>query len=98
MERRTDYRHGLQYELTLTDRDERTVLGALTTTNVSATGLRFTSPEPHGLAVGARFEVRMLTKATGRADADAMVLSTEATLIRTSESAGSMVFDRPLAY
>ena len=98
MERRTDYRHGLRYELTLTDPQRQTLPQLMITENVSASGLRFTSTEPHGLAVGSRFEVRMVAPVIGKAKCDSMVLSTDATLVRVDERAGAVVFDRPLAY
>jgi hypothetical protein len=69
MERRKDYRHGLRYELTLTEERDRRVLVDLVTTDVSASGLRFRAPEPHDYPVGTRFEVRMLAELQDRAEA-----------------------------
>ncbi len=98
MERRIDYRHGLRYELTLTDPQRRTLPQVMVTENVSASGLRFTTAEPHDLVVGSRFEVRMVASAVGRGKSEPMVLSTDATLVRVAEREGAVVFDRPLAY
>ena len=98
MERRTDYRHGLRYELTLTDPQRRTLPQLMVTEDVSASGLRFTTTEPHDLVVGSRFEVRMVASTIGRAESEPMVLSTDATLVRIGERDGAVVFDRPLAY
>ena len=74
MERRTDYRHGLQYELTLTDPHRRTVPQPVVTADVSASGLRFTTVEPHGLVIGTRVEVRMLAPVSGKPADDPMML------------------------
>ena len=98
MERRIDYRHGLRYELTLTDPQRRTLPQVMITENVSASGLRFTTTEPHDLVVGSRFEVRMVAPVIGKSKSDSMVLSTDATLVRAEERSGAVVFDRPLAY
>ena len=66
MERRRDYRLGLEYELTLTDERDGKVWSGLVTADVSATGLAFRSKEPHGFHVGERFEVRLLAQVDGR--------------------------------
>ena len=98
MERRKDYRIGLRYELTLTSESDGRVWSGLVTADVSATGLSFESREPHGLGVGARFEVRLLAKVEGRAEEESMVLSTSATLIRAGQLDGAVAFDTPLRY
>jgi len=98
MERRKDYRIGLRYELTLTDRGSGRVWSDLVTADVSATGLAFTGSRPHGLRLGDRFELRLLAQAEGRPDQESMVLSTEATLVRADERGGALAFDGPLKY
>ena len=98
MERRRDYRLGLQYEMTLTDERDGRVWSGLVTADVSATGLRFSSRKPHGLAVGERFGVRLLAQVDGRSRDESMVLATHATLIRAAGCEGAVVFDGPLAY
>lgn len=98
MERRIDYRHGLRYQLAIANRNAGEVLVDLTTTNVSASGLSFEGESPHGLAVGDRFEVRLLAE-TGAADTGtSIVMSTQATLIRSSPDGGAVKFDAPLKY
>ncbi|MEM8885060.1 MAG: PilZ domain-containing protein, partial [Planctomycetota bacterium] len=93
MERRRDYRIGLCYELTLTEEQDRKVWSDLTTRNVSATGLSFESREPHRMCVGDRFEVRLLAQVDGRTTDESMVLSTQATMIRSGPREGALVFD-----
>ena len=98
MERRIDYRHGLRYQLAIADRKESRVLADLVTTDVSASGLSFSSDRAHGLQVGDRFEVRLLAE-MGKSPADASILmSTQATLIRTTKVGGAVRFDEPLRY
>jgi hypothetical protein len=98
MERRGDYRLGLQYELTLTGQGDRRVRRDLVTSNVSATGLSFACEKHHGLAVGDRLEVRLLAQFEGRSEGESMVLSAQATLVRAADREGAVVFDGPLAY
>ena len=98
MERRIDYRHGLRYQLAISDRKESRVLSDLVTTNVSASGLSFSGEAPHGLKLGDRFEVRLLAE-TGKQPSDASILmSTNATLIRKTSVGGAVTFDEPLRY
>jgi len=104
MERRTDYRHGLRYQLAIASRKGSRVLADLTTTNVSASGLSFSSEKPHGLGVGDRFEVRLLAE-IGEGEAkdstspgSSIVMSTRATLIRSTRVGGAVKFDAPLKY
>ena len=74
------------------------------TTNVSASGLEFKGPEPHGFALGARFEVRLLAEASGRgarnpvAAGDSILMRTDATLVRVSPRGGAVQFESPLKY
>ncbi|MHC4938617.1 MAG: PilZ domain-containing protein [Planctomycetota bacterium] len=98
MERRRDYRLGLNYELTLTEEHAGKVWSGLVTADVSATGLAFRSREPHGFLVGERFEVRLLAQVDGRPQDESMVLSTSATLIRSENCGGAVAFDAPLKY
>jgi hypothetical protein len=98
MERRRDYRLGLEYELTLTDERDGKVWSGLVTADVSATGLAFKCGKAHGFAVGERFEVRLLAQVDGRPQDESMVLSTRATLIRAEDCAGAVAFDTPLKY
>jgi len=113
MERRTDYRHGLRYELAIAERsetrcsktgggdstgEERRVLVDLKTSDVSASGLSFSSSEPHGLMVGDRFEVRLLAETRDGRGESSILMSTDATLIRATERDGAVTFDRPLKY
>jgi len=80
------------------------VLPDLRTTNVSASGLEFKAPEPHGLELGARFEVRLLAETSGRgapnpvAAGDSILMRTDATLVRVSQRGGAVQFDAPLKY
>ena len=84
--------------LTLTDARNGRVWSDLVTADVSATGLAFTAPRPHGLRLGDRFEVRLLAQTEGRTEQESMVLSTEATLVRADETGGALAFDGPLRY
>lgn len=98
MERRRDYRLGLEYELTLTDERDGKVWSGLLTADVSAAGLAFKCGKPHCFAIGERFEVRLLAQVGRRPRDESMVLSTRATLIRAEECAGAVAFDTPLKY
>jgi hypothetical protein len=98
MERRLDYRHGLRYQLAIAARKGRRVLADLETHDVSASGLSFAGPAPHGLAVGDRFEVRLLAETGDRASDASIVMRTQATLIRATKAGGAVRFDEPLQY
>jgi len=80
------------------------VLPDLLTSNVSASGLEFSGSAPHGLEIGARFEVRLLAETRARpgnsltAAGDSILMRTEATLVRVSDRGGAVRFDTPLKY
>lgn len=98
MERRIDYRHGLHCQLAITDRKGERVLVDLVTTNVSASGLSFSGEAPHGLTLGDRFEVRLLAEIGKHQSETSIVMSTQATLIRSTSVGGAVKFDEPLQY
>jgi hypothetical protein len=99
MERRRDYRHGLEYALSLKCPRTRRVLDHLTTEDVSASGLRFRSAGPHGLVVGDHLEVQLVAHLPDRpADGARLVMATRAVVVRAGEQYGALRFEAPLAY
>ena len=98
MERRTDYRHGKQYRLTLRCARTRRVIDDLMTEDVSASGLRLVSDGAHDLERGDHIEIRLHAPVRGCDTVDTLVMATDAVVVRTSEAIVALSFNAPLAY
>ena len=98
MERRKDYRHDLNYLVSIRCPRSRKVLDGLTTDEVSASGLTFSSHVPHGLDVGDRVEIQMIANVDGEVCNDMLVMATRATVVRADDQHGALRFEAPLAY
>lgn len=98
MERRRDYRHRLRYPVSFKLRCRERVLDGLESLDVSASGLRFRARSDHGLADGDRVEVQLVARVKGRSDEDALVMATDAVVVRTGGREGAIRFENPLAY
>jgi len=98
MERRKDYRHDLSYVASIKCPRSRRVLPGLATERVSASGLSFVSPVPHGLSVGDVVEIQLIAGVQGQMCDDLLVMATQATVVRVNEMRGAVEFEAPLAY
>jgi len=97
MERRRDYRHALEFPVSLKCPRTRRVVDCLATSDVSASGLSFVATSPHGFAAGDFLEVQLVARAPGEA-AHGLVMATKAVVTRAEERTGALRFHAPLAY
>ena len=98
MERRRDYRHRVRYRVSVQCKRTNRVLTGLACENVSASGVRVVSDAPHGFSVGDRTEVQIVAEYPSHEGGDALVMATQATIVRASRVTASFAFAAPLAY
>lgn len=66
--------------------------------DVSASGLRFRTPAPLGLARGQRVEIRIVAPVKNRSAEDTLIMATDAVVVRADGEDTAVRFERPLAY
>lgn len=98
MERRRDNRHGLSYRVSLRCHRTRRVLPDAATEDVSASGARIRSDEPHGFGPGDSLEMQLYARVRVSDGEDTLVLATDAVVVRAKPQEVGLRFRAPLTY
>ena len=100
MERRRDYRHVLAYTVSLKCPHTRRIIDRAWTEDVSASGVRIRTEQPHELQRGDRLELRLFAPISGLVASfgDMITLATDAVVTRCDVTTASMLFQAPLVY
>ena len=98
MERRKDYRHALSFTVSFKCPKSRRFYDDVSTDDVSASGMKFTSGLSHDLGVGDKLEIQLLARVPGQAADDTLIMATRGTVIWVRDRHGAIHFDAPLIY
>jgi hypothetical protein len=96
MERRRDCRHRLTYPVSI--KAGGRIHAGIESRDVSASGLRFLALSSLPLERGDRIEIRIVAPVKSPGAEDALIMATDAVVVRADGLDAAVRFERPLAY